>query len=436
MSRVLVVSSDVVGARMGGAGMRYWELASVLARRDHTVVLSAPRPLPASPPFEVVELRASHLGPRSACSDVTVVGLGYAIPGLERSRHLVVDLYDPFVLENLPARAAQPDSTGRLMHAHDLGLLLGRLQAGDFFLCASERQRHFWLGMLTAAGRINPLTHRADPSFRRLIDVVPFGTPEEQFAGRRSHLRERLGLHEDDVIALWGGGIWDWLDPLTLIRAAAEVRRHRNDLKVVFMGTRHPNPAAPRMEMVARARDLAAELGLLGTAVIFNDGWVPFGERADYLAGADIGVSLHQEHLESTFSFRTRVLDYMWAGLPLVVTAGDEMAEMAARTGSGAVVGYDDVAGVAAALERFAGDPGLRRRCGERSRQGAEALRWDRVAEPLAAYCASPFPAADRGRQARPRSGFALGAKAVHLLREEGVRGLARRAGIFVGRRL
>ena len=34
---------------------------------------------------------------------------------------------------------------------------------GDFYICASERQRYWWLGQLEVAGRINPHTLHRDP---------------------------------------------------------------------------------------------------------------------------------------------------------------------------------------------------------------------------------------------------------------------------------
>ena len=54
--------------------------------------------------------------------------------------------------------------------------------------------------------------------------------------------------------------------------------------------------------------------------------WVPYDERADFLLDADLGVSTHLEHIETAYSFRTRVLDYWWAGLPVVATDGDTFA--------------------------------------------------------------------------------------------------------------
>ena len=61
---------------------------------------------------------------------------------------------------------------------------------------------------------------------------------------------------------LWGGGMWNWFDPLTVIKAVAELARSRPHLRLVFLGTRHPNPEIEEMAMTRRALELAAELGL------------------------------------------------------------------------------------------------------------------------------------------------------------------------------
>ncbi len=50
-----------------------------------------------------------------------------------------------------------------------------QLAAGDFFLCASDRQRLFYLGQLATLGRINPANYEQDPHLERLLAVVPFG---------------------------------------------------------------------------------------------------------------------------------------------------------------------------------------------------------------------------------------------------------------------
>src|SRR5206468_11661898 len=143
-------------------------------------------------------------------------------------------------------------------------------------VCASEKQRDYWLGMLAANNRINPHEYDADPTMRDLIDVVPFGVPAEPPRPTGRALKGAYsGIGENDRVILWGGGIWEWFDPLTLIRAVHQIRDTHPEVKLFFMGVKHPNPLVPDMDMTARAMALAEELGLTGSAVFFND-WVPY----------------------------------------------------------------------------------------------------------------------------------------------------------------
>ena len=93
------------------------------------------------------------------------------------------------------------------------------LLAGDAFICASERQRDLWLGALGALGRLSHEEHTRDPSFRHLIDVVPFGIDAEPpTVAWPSASRAMLpGVDEHSRVLVWGGGLWNWLDPLTVI---------------------------------------------------------------------------------------------------------------------------------------------------------------------------------------------------------------------------
>ena len=87
------------------------------------------------------------------------------------------------------------------------------------------------------------------------------------------------------------------------------------------------------MRMAVDARGLSDELGLTGTHVFFNEGWVDYDDRQNYLLEADIGVSTHLDHVETALSFRTRILDYLWASLPMVATRGDSLADLIERAG-------------------------------------------------------------------------------------------------------
>ena len=101
-------------------------------------------------------------------------------PLLRKARvRLVVDLYDPFPLEVLILFGQETDGEAAGCQRDAIRAVTDQIRDGDLFLCASEKQRDYWLGWLTAANRVNPLTHQQDPTLRSLIDVVPFGVPAE-----------------------------------------------------------------------------------------------------------------------------------------------------------------------------------------------------------------------------------------------------------------
>jgi hypothetical protein len=161
------------------------------------------------------------------------------------------------------------------------------------------------------------------------------------------------------------------------------------------LGIRHPNPDVESGDMAQRAIALSQDLDLYDKYVFFND-WTPYEERQNYLLEADAGASLHFSHVETHFSFRTRLLDHLWASLPTIVTRGDVLSDLITQHQLGWVVDYGDVDGVAAAILESAGIP--RDQFQPRFGQVAPQLRWAAVLEPLVAFCQDPRPAPDRQR--------------------------------------
>jgi glycosyltransferase involved in cell wall biosynthesis len=266
-------------------------------------------------------------------------------------------------------------------------------------ICASEKQRDLWLGQLSSQGRLNSATYRSDPSLRNLIDVVPFGVDAAPAAQVEHGIRGVVdGISADDRVLIWGGGIYDWFDPLTLIRAVGVLAERHDDVRLFFLSLGHANAEIGRMRMADDAVALATELGLLGRCVFFNERWVEHDRRADYLLDADLGVSTHLDHLETAFSFRTRLLDYAWAGLPIVNTSGDAFEPLITEHGLGAVVPPGDVEALATAIEGLLYDPALLSATAERVRRFAPELAWQRALGPLVEYCRAPYPAADDPR--------------------------------------
>ena len=211
--RVLVVTLDKVGLKMAGPAIRAWEIAAFLSRNHDVRLLSQGESDLMSDDFPIESITRSSIPQALKWSDV-VIFQGFALhlyPEIgEAGKVLVCDVYDPVHLEALEMHRTDPWATRLPVAEATLDVMNSQLKMCDFFICASEKQRDFWLGQLAALGRINPWTYDDDASLRSLIDVVPFGIVSEPPAHRNRVLKGVVpGIGPDDKVALWGGGIWN-----------------------------------------------------------------------------------------------------------------------------------------------------------------------------------------------------------------------------------
>jgi glycosyltransferase involved in cell wall biosynthesis len=379
---------------MPGPAIRAWQLAEVLGAHTDVVLASTVSVEGTHPAADLRLAYGPALGEMVAEAEACFApsALVYMADELRSgSKPLAVDIYDPTHLENL-------ESHGQDLPAQDLGVarqvgvLNVALGRGDFFCCASERQRDFWLGSLAALGRVNPYVARDDPTLARFLAVVPFGLPARAPRKRGPALRGVVpGIAPGDKVVLWGGGVYNWLDPASAVKAVGRLAQRVPEVRLVFMGMGHPNPAVGEMATANALRRLSADLGLTGKHVFFNEGWVPYERRADFLLEADVAVSTHLDHLETRYSFRSRLLDCIWAGLPMVLTCGDVLADEVASAGLGKVVPPGDEQQIYKALADLLASPPPR----QRFERLARRYRWDVVAAPLVEWCLAPRRAPD-----------------------------------------
>jgi glycosyltransferase involved in cell wall biosynthesis len=414
--RALVVSNDHVGTTMVGPGIRAHRFAVALAR-DFEVTLVVPFQTDLSD--ERVQIVHENPWDPARMSALVrgydlVVAQRLPVPTMralaKSATRTIYDLYAPLTLEQLALDARETSSPVR----ESMALLNNLTQevvlaTGDAFVCASDKQRDFWLGALARAGRLDRALYELDPSLRTLVDVVPFGIDPAPPAPGPAIRGTVPGIGPDDQVLLWPGGIWNWFDPLTVIRAVHELSHRRPELRLFFLGLQHPAPGVPGMPHAAMAEQavtLAEELELRDRVVFFNFGWVPYAERGRYFLDADLAVSAHFDDVETRFSFRTRLLDCLWAGLPIVTTRGDSLGDLVVREGAGQAVDFGDVEGWIDAIEHLLDD----RVALAGAREAAVALRptfeWVRVLEPLGRLAAlsttaPPNRSADRSAGAR-----------------------------------
>ncbi|MET3566358.1 glycosyltransferase involved in cell wall biosynthesis [Leifsonia sp. 563] len=400
--RILIVTPDTIGERMAGPAIRAWHVAQALSAVGEVRLASTVGATVTSPEFTIVHAGQDALKPHAEWADVVIIQ-GHILrthTWLKAMDVLIVaDIYDPVHLEWLEQGRDLPEADYYASSVDSVEVMNDQIERADFMVCASEKQRDFWLGQLAAMTRVNPATYAADPTLRNLLDVAPFGIQDAPPVQKAHGIRGVVdGIGADDKVILWGGGVYNWFDPLTLISAVGRLAKDHPEVRLFFLGVKHPNPDVPQMEMERAARRLSDELGLTDSVVFFNETWVPYDQRADFLLDADLGVSTHLEHIETAYSFRTRVLDYWWAGLPVVATDGDTFAPLIRDNGLGRVVPPQDVEALEAALGEVLFDDAERERIRENVRAFAGRMHWSTTLEPLVRYVRAPYPAADRVR--------------------------------------
>jgi glycosyltransferase involved in cell wall biosynthesis len=384
--RILVATDDTVGPVMAGSALRAVELARVLGCHGHELRLAAPGspapgedvpPLVAAPPWDWAE---------------AVVAPPWSLPPRAfLGRHLLIaDGITPLLAE----LAAMPPTPARARRLRTAAARLPLVAArADAVLVGGPAQVEWWSEQVRGRFGLPLLT-------------VPFGIPGEPPPPERGRV---AGVPDDWAVVLWWGGVWPWLDLDTLLDARARLGRAPVSIVVPVgrrPGTHDPGWSAVELEGAVRAR------GLAPPQVVALDEWVPYRDRHRILNRAALVAVLHRSGDEAALSFRTRALDAVWAGVPLLLSEGGEVSRLAHQHGWGDVVPPGDDAAAAAAIERLLAD-GEQMRCRAALTHSRPSWTWSRVAEPLLAALPelprvahrSLLPAALRAAFAlRPRS--------------------------------
>ena len=355
--RVLVLTDDQVGPQMAGSALRAWELSRVLIGAGHDVVLAgadgSAHPEGHGP--EIVRR------PRWRWAEAVLAPAWCLPPRAFLGNHLlVVDGITPLLAELDVSPSSATVARRRRTAASRLPLVAAR---ADAILVGGREQAAWWSDRL--AGRPDvPFLH------------VPFGVPD---ADPPNEIGRVDGVPEGWSIVLWWGGVWPWLDLDTLLAARARLGAVRVSVVVPTAG----RPGATFAPFSAGDLMAAARRhGLQSPQVVPLERWIPYADRHRVLNRSTILAVLHRSGTEADLSFRTRALDGLWAGVPLLLSEGGEVAEIAHQGGWGAVVPPGNVDLTSAAMDLLLGERS-QSRCRASLSVQRDGWRWSVVAQPL-----------------------------------------------------
>lgn len=188
------------------------------------------------------------------------------------------------------------------------------------------------------------------------IDVEGFAAAVAASKDRAAAVAAAAGVPPGAPLVLDVACLKPQKDPLTLVQVAAAVAKRRSDVHFAVAGDgalRAPVQAA------VRAAGLAHRFHLLG----WRDDVATWMARAQLMVHTALWEGLPQAFVQA-----------MAAGLPIVATNVDGVAEAVVHGMTGWIVRPRDVAGLAAAALQVLDEPGLGRAMGELGRKHAQTF--------------------------------------------------------------
>ncbi len=250
------------------------------------------------------------------------------------------------------------------------------LLRGDILMCANENQLKFYRGVMASVGRVNPITYTDE----NLIQIVPYGIYREKPVAKDKPVQKML-TNKKSFKLLWFGGIYPWFD-LTNLLKAVKIANKKAPIELIMVGVKNPFNQHP--DFIAKYNEVIKFIAdeKLDDIVHLSD-WVPFDTRADWYLDSDAVILINKIGVENTLAWRTRLVDYIWADLPVITNGGDPLSDILESENAVEILKKMDVAGLANTLENLAKDPNQLKKFTKNMEKVRERLYWDKSTEKI-----------------------------------------------------
>jgi glycosyltransferase involved in cell wall biosynthesis len=272
------------------------------------------------------------------------------------------------------------------------------LRKGDIFSGCGPAQCHMLVGELAMVGRLNRRTFGYEFTRAILPGSPPrpaaSADPVDRGALARSPRRflTQHGITDDDFVVLWCGGYNTWTDVDTLFAGLQAAMQANGRLHYVSVGANTysaPDNVYDRLAKLIATSPFADRYHLLG--------WRPWSEMADFYRESNVGINIDALHYETIFGTRTRLVEMIAAGLPVVTSLGAELSYLLRDAGVALTFAVGDSAALGEALARLAADAQVTGCMAQAALHYAQHdLSFATTTAPLRAWIAAPAPAPDR----------------------------------------
>jgi glycosyltransferase involved in cell wall biosynthesis len=266
------------------------------------------------------------------------------------------------------------------------------LATGDVFSVCGTPQQHMTAGQLSMLGRLNRQTFGYP-----FVKVVLPGAPETSVSTSRNRgmprpLLASQGISPKDIVVLWCGGYNTWTDVDSLMDALEPAMTQVPHLCFASVGA--STYAAPESMYDRLLKRIAASPHRQRFHML---GWRPWSEIPAYLRESDIGVNIDAMHYETIYGTRTRLVEMIAAGLPVVTSTGAELATLLDQNGAGLTFVSGHAESFSDQLVRLATDDLLRKNISAGAlRYAQHGLSFAETTKPVREWVNQPQHAPDK----------------------------------------
>jgi hypothetical protein len=255
-------------------------------------------------------------------------------------------------------------------------------------------QKHMLVGELAMCGRLNQRSFGYE-----FVRVILPGSPQVSVATqddpRVQAARAEIGLSPNDFAVLWCGGYNTWTDVDTLFNGIDAAMSSDQRVRYVSVGASTydaPRTMYERFVEMARGSPHADRYHMLG--------WRPWTEVPMYYASCQLGLNIDAMHYETVYGTRTRLVEMISAGLPVITTEGTHLSALLQRSGAALTFRLGDYSALSHHVVALAQDAARREQMAQRARRTAsEELSFAATTAPLRDWVRAPRVAPDRSRR-------------------------------------
>ena len=324
---------------------------------------------------------------------------------LATNRPVWMDIYGDKLAEIQVAECARNSTRGRRTMLWFLKVVL---REGDVYSTCSTPQKHALVGQLGMISRLN----RRTMGYEFVHPVLPGAPSNLDDPGGKPPLRGSL-VPEDSFIVLWSGGYNVWTDVETLFEALNQAMSR--DPRVLFV-------SAGGGVKLARHGAYERFLSMIETSPhrrrFHMLGWRPVKEIPGLYRDADVGISLDSFHYETILGTRTRLVEMLRYGLPVITSAGCELSTIIRDEALGLTFPIGDAETLCDRILHFAADPTARQDTAERARlYASQQLSFGETTRPFREWAKNPCHAPDHARHGDRRDRREIGYFLRYILR-------------------